>query len=210
MNAEKYEINKKLIEVDDTLSRWGLRKEDWLLVDLYSFIIEGLSISDKSIWRNDITIYVKESCLPWKTFEKEQTIPPLDSKEMKQLLELHKKGIVLHIVPGERYLNSGIHHIKYDLLNRKEIRVASLRGSLCLWILRGLEFVSQIEEIGPDVDRIVHERMIRLKQLQSVSKDNNLVKLCIALSEGYEALLHGETEKAEFLFYNLNASRKKL
>lgn len=188
--------------VSELLDGWGLQWPDWCLLDGPAIKLHDNSF-DSTAWRDHLNIYVSEEALPWKTSEMEQTVPPLGSAALAELLQLGRQGNHIHLVPAARYYRAGFDRNLFRLRSGRLAQAASLLGCSQVWSYKSVEVIHRWDDFIGDVDRIVHERLERLR-IASASADNDSeVRHRIELlTRGYKALLEDEREEANVHFVN--------
>jgi hypothetical protein len=195
------DLSASLEGIASLLSRWSLAAHHWSVLD-------GAAIKlfhhefDSSPWRDHLNIYVCEQALPWATTELELTIPPLGSVELHDLLEVARSGIHLHLVPASRYYHASFERKHFWLTSDRRIEVATIRGCSQVWSYKSVELLTSCADYLGDLERIVHERLIRLEAALTVAKDDDVRRRLLLLCRGYQALSNQGTAEARELFHS--------
>jgi len=201
------EVSKAVIEIHRVLTSWGLRSNDWMLVDSPALVLAGLLPVVDTSWRSHLNIYVDETRLPWLTKEREETIPPPGSKQLEQLVHLVQTGYAMHLVPAERYLSKGIEANEYLLPDGRAVQIATLRGLFSIWIIRALELLGEWQKFGPDAPNVSRIRSERLITIELICPTDKLREVARLLRQGYD-LLSAEDLKGGADYFGL--AREKL
>lgn len=164
---------------------WLVPRRGWFLVDAAALHMLGFTIDDDK-WADHLNIYVDERVLPWKTSETEETVPPIDSRELQQYLRLLSSGVALHIVPAYRYIKRGIPVTSTTLSAGSEVQIITLEGYLRLGVMRGVEFLELWRTEGPnELIEIATVRAQRASQLAGRLPTDELNECLTRLQAAY-------------------------
>lgn len=190
-----------LARIAALLQKWAVPVDRAFVVDAPALYLHGVLPSISSNWRSHQNFYVDERYLPWTTNELDETVPPLGSTELKELLAMHATDISVHLVPASRYFDRpGLAFSTFWYAEVPFIAVTPL-ACLALWGWRGDELISRREEIGADLEALVDLRLCRLEELRSVGTfDDQCLAAIDSLRDGYRALREGDLTAARQLF----------
>ncbi len=178
---------------------WNMSTADWCLLAGPAIKLHNHSF-DMSAWRDHLNIYVKEQALPWNTAELEQTVPPMGSEELVQLLKVSRRGIHLHLVPASRYYRAGFERKSVFLPSNHYIEAATLRGCSQMWSYKSVEVINRSDDFGEDLERIVEERVTRLRAALVAAREPDVRQRLLLLQQGYQELRNRENARAKELF----------
>src|ERR1017187_3858376 len=181
------------------LVRWGLKADEWCLLDGPAIKLHD-SHFDSRAWRDHLNVYVNEQALPWPTREFELTVPPLGSAELDEILELARGGTQIHLVPAWRYYTAGFERKPVGLPSGRSIEAATLRGCSQVWSYKSAEIVDKIEDFEGDLERIVEERLVRLRAALAAASEADARERILLLESGYEALRRRRVAAAREIF----------
>jgi hypothetical protein len=190
-------FHKQLSLLTALLSGWRLLSSDWVLVDGHALHLLGIA-RDMGVWRSHLNVYVNETRLPWHTDEQEETLPPLNSAELDQLLDTFDAGLALHLIPANRYFIRGLQVTEYMLPSGERVPIVSLVGQLQLWVWRAFEFALKFDK-GTEYCAISRLRAQRLESIH-LDQDSKERRIVLALRRGYVALADGMLEEAQTFF----------
>lgn len=193
------QLLNSLEEVASLFLGWNLNSSQWCLLDGPAIKLHDHSF-DSSAWRDHLNIYVKEEALPWKTTELEQTVPPLGSNELGELLKISKRGIHLHLVPASRYYRAGFERKMVSLPSGRYIEAATLRGCSQMWSYKSVEVVERSSDFGDDLQRIMGERIARLRAAMIAAKEPDIRQRLLLLERGYQELVEQKITEARATF----------
>lgn len=196
---EIVQLLNSLEEVITLFSGWKLNSSQWCLLDGPAIKLHDHNF-DSSAWRDHLNIYVKEDALPWKTTEPEQTVPPLGSNELRELLKISKRGIHLHLVPASRYYRAGFERKMVSLPSGQSMEAATLRGCSQMWSYKSVEVIERSSDFGDDLERIMGERIARLKAAMVAAKEPDIRQRLLLLQRGYQELLEQKISQATATF----------
>jgi hypothetical protein len=194
-------ISNLIISVEKSallLAEWGLKSNEFCLLDGPAIKLHNQDF-DSSPWRDHLNIYVREQVLPWKTKESELTVPPLDSAELTGLIDLIQSGTQIHLVPAERYYKAGFERSAVLLPSGRPFEAATMRGCSQVWSYKSAEILASGDFQG-DVERIVGERIVRLKAALTSATEDDVQNRLQLLQNGYEALRENRIENARAIF----------
>jgi hypothetical protein len=172
---------------------------EWCLLDGPAIKLYDNGFDSRS-WRDHLNIYVKEQALPWQTGALELTVPPLGSAELHELLEVARSGDDIHLVPAWRYYRAGFERKSVVLPSGRSIEAATLRGCCQVWSYKSAEFVENEGQFEGDIERIVDERLVRLRAALTAVQEDDIREQLMLLQNGYEALRSHEVVQAKQAF----------
>jgi len=199
MDLDVTNLIDSLEEVATLLSGWKLSTTQWSLLDGPAIKLHDHSF-DASPWRDHLNIYVVEHALPWKTAELEQTVPPLGSRELTELLAASRRDIHLHLVPAFRYYKAGFERKIVYLPSGRSITAATLRGCSQMWSYKSVEVVDKPNDFAEEIERIVAERLVRLRAALAVAREPDILQRLALLERGYQELSDRKTTQARATF----------
>ena len=176
-----------------------MNSSQWCILDGPAIKLHDFRF-DSSAWRDHLNVYVKEEALPWGTMELEQTVPPLNSKELLELLEISKRGLHLHFVPATRYYKAGFEHKTIRLPSGRSIEAATLRGCSQMWSYKSVEVLDRSSDFGDDLEKIVAERQERLDAALRAASESDVRDRILLLKRGYDELSNQKTAQARLTF----------
>jgi hypothetical protein len=193
------DILKSAEKVATLMTKWALDTHDWCLLDGPAIKVHDHGF-DSSPWRNHLNIYVKENALPWRTQALELTVPPLGSAELKLLLENARNGTDIHLVPACRYYRAGFERKPVLLPSGRPIEAATLRGCSQVWSYKSAETVENEDYFEGDMERIVNERLVRLRAALVTAQAVDIRERLSLLEKGYQALRRHQMIEAKHAF----------
>lgn len=198
-SSDRTELLASLESIAALMTKWGLKMHDWSLLDGPAIKLDN-NLFDSAPWRDHLNIYIKEYALPWRTVEQELTLPPVGSSALEQLLDLARRGNHVHLVPALRYYTAGFDRKPIILPAGERIEVATLRGCSQVWSYKSVEIIDRIDDFMGDLERIVEERLVRLRAALEIAKEPDIRKRIVLLKSGYEVLRNGGVEEAREKF----------
>jgi len=183
------------------LHSWGLSPSDFAFVDAVGLSILGYDIPSPELWRQHVNVYVDETQLPWKTSEKEETVPPIGSGQLEAIIKLGRQGVSIHLVPAHRYFLRGF-EVKSCLIDDDlTVTASTLRGCLTVWLMRAIEFLDQrAEYTEAEFHEIAGLRVERLRGLKGLTTERTLGEEIERLIQGYSLAEKGDGSGARKLF----------
>lgn len=197
--ASVTELLGALDGVAGLLTGWRLDTREWCLLDGPAIKLHQ-SDFDATPWRDHLNIYVEEDALSWRPQGSEFTMPPTGSAELAELLDLARSGIHLHIVPASRYYKAGFERDAVRLPSGRVVEAATLRGCSQVWSYKSAEVLRSIDNLEGDLERIVDERLIRLRVALAAASDDDTRERLVLLNAGYQALRNNAVSDATELF----------
>jgi hypothetical protein len=193
------EIINAVERVASMLNRWGVPTDGWCLLDGPAIKIVDHEF-DSSPWRDHLNIYVREEMLPWIPKERELTLPPTGSSELRDVLNLARTGTILHLVPAARYYTAGFERQSICLPSGYCIEVATIRGCSQVWSYKSVEIVDAIGDYDGDSERVLAERITRLRAALARAPEGDTRDRLSLLSDGYLAIIAGRLAEAKQFF----------
>lgn len=181
------------------MRRWDVATDEWCLLDGPAIKLHQPSF-DSSSWRDHLNIYIVEHALPWQAKEQELTVPPHGTVFFKDFLEASGESADIHLVPALRYYQAGFERRAAILPSGCSIKAATLRGCSQVWSYKSAEIIENSEHFEGDVERIIDERLVRLRAALAAAEQEDVRAQLLLLQQGYEALGGQEILQAQRLF----------
>jgi hypothetical protein len=175
---------KALERISKLYHSWNLSYNDWVLMSDWALYFNGYVVER----RNHFNTPVNRAKLPWKPREDYQTIPPINSKEYKEYIQVMKEtGFQLHIavfpwgeITQENILKYSFIH---ELPNKEKIRIFTVEGEV--WVMTHT-FERWKDEVGRE-KRLKWIREIKnIKEIAKRKNDRRVLEICNKFFERFK------------------------
>jgi hypothetical protein len=76
---ERPEIEQALVSLEKMYANWGLRPNDWVVVDEIAYVLQGYKVVAEEMKTRHLDCYLDVTKLPWKPSKERSIIPPAKS-----------------------------------------------------------------------------------------------------------------------------------
>jgi len=170
-------INIALEKLYSLFSGWGLRSEDFVLVDEFAYLLQGYEVVATEVANKHLDVYVNPQQLSWKDKGERSIIPPRDSREMDDWIDfMQETGYSLDILRAKGGILQ-IPSVDYPLPSGSSIRLMKVYEMTETFVEQTLMHYS-LSDVGEEK---IKEWLAKLNLIQKAAKkknDEKTAKLC--------------------------------
>ena len=190
------ELEKVLETLEKLLTKWGLNRDDWILIANYAMSLLGYRVK---IRKGHFNTVVNKDKLPWKSPEGFEIFPPKGSKEAREYSTWMKStGFDTDLVAmSSREVENILKDtIFYQLPNKRKIRLLNAKGELKLLD----DYLSHCteKEVGVEKGKYLLESIKNFKKAAKEIRDWEAVVLAQKILEKYKHLRREAKIKINF------------
>lgn len=175
---QRIHINTALEKLIPLLEKgWGLNSKDYVLVDEFSYVLQGYDVKATEIESGHLDLYVNPLKLPWEDRTERSIVPPTKGGYMDEWSNfMQETGYSLDMLRAKPEILQ-IPTIDYKLPNGTQIRLMRVFEMTEAFVEQTLMHYS-IEDVGEDKIKEWLNKLEIIKEAAEKKKDTKLSKFC--------------------------------
>lgn len=174
---KRMSLTEALVNLVSLLESWQISNKEYVLVDEFSYLLQGYDVSGREIQSGHLDMYVDPKKLPWTDKKERSIIPPKEGGFMDQWTDfMQKTGYSLDLLRADEDVFK-VPMIKYELPNGKSIQLMRVFEMTQAFIERTLMHYS-LKEVDEEKIKEWIQKLELIKNAAERKKDKRLMKLC--------------------------------